>query len=144
MAEDKKRAFTGFIVVGITLLLIVGLFEILENVTSHGPEQIESFYVQNREQDITPEIRDSLITAVMIRYSVDNACFDNHAGIFLFHIPDHPPKDGWLERGWYMVSSYKFIQLQNKSYVIDLFNNPVSVMPDLTGIYCKQQEIKNN
>ena len=116
----------------------------MDDAFKHGPEQIESFYVQNHEQDIIEENRDRLINAVLIRYETDSVCFDNHAGIFLFHIPEHEHKDGWLEHGWYMVSSYKFIQLQNKSYVIDQFNNPISVAPDLTGIYCRQQEIKNN
>lgn len=143
MAQDKTRDFSGIIIVLVIVLFVVGLWKLLDHLTAHGPEQIESFYVQKHSQDITVETRDGLINSVLTRYSMDTVCFDNYSGIFIFHIPEHTDTDGWLKQGWYMVSSYKFIQLQNKSYVIDQFSNPVSVAPDLTGIFCRNQEIKN-
>ena len=147
MAQDKKRDFTGFIVVGAVILVLTVIFTAGSYALRHGPEKIDSFYVQQHEQTVTEKIRDSLIDAIFAKYQIDNVCFDNFANVFLFHIPEYKvpgESNKWLDSGWYMESSYTFIQLQNKSYVIESFLYPVRVTPDLTGIYCRQQEIKNN
>jgi hypothetical protein len=142
MALDKKRDFSGIILIVAVILIIVGLWKIMEHVTKVGPERINSMWVKDHNQVINDKTRDQIINTLLQTYSMDKICFDNNSGSFLDRIIEHKHEDGKYDGGWYLLDTYEFIQLQNGTYVIKNIGPLTSINPDLTGIYCKSQEVK--
>lgn len=141
MAQDKKRDFTGLWFILGAGILLVSIFTIVSHAFNHGPEDINSTWVKRHDQTVSAEVKDRLINSIFAASGFDVVCFDDTAGSFLVREPKHEHADGVYDSGWYLVGIYEFIQLQNKSYVIETFSNLTTVSPDVTGILCKNKNV---
>lgn len=142
MAEDRKRDFSVLVIIfiGVLLCAAVLVFWLAVHTAMHGPDRVDAAWVQLHDQDITAETRDAIVRAVLVSYGFETVCFDNTAGAFLVKVPKHEHEVNTYDEGWYLVDFYTFIQLENKSYIIKGFGTLVSIVPNLTGIYCRDKK----
>lgn len=114
---------------GIGLGLVAAV--ILITVFAVAPAKIEP---------VEPEFTlDKYFDALLRSWAVVEVCYDAKSRQYLFNVPPHPHRDDTLDEGWYMTTSYKFVELSNNSLVLEHASRSDKIYPDTTGLLCKQQ-----
>ena len=86
------------------------------------------------------KIVDGCLDAMLRAWRITDACHDEKNNVFFYNIAAHPHEDdGSMDAGWYMMTNFKFVELQNGSYIIEQHDDGISVVPDTTGLRCKSQ-----
>lgn len=129
----------------VTLVLIVVVFitvSLTIFVPATRPAKVEAPIEQTApvNEELSNKVVDGMLDALMRVWPITDACYDTKAKVFLTNTATHTPVEGRLAEGWHMEDSYEFVELQNGTYVLKSVGEPISVVPDVTGLRCKQQD----
>ena len=82
---------------------------------------------------------DGCLDALLRAWSITDACYDKKNNTYFFNVAPHPHIDGYTDAGWYMLTNFTFIELDNGTWMLRESSQTGEVAPDVTNLRCKSQ-----
>ena len=82
---------------------------------------------------------DKLFDATLRTFSADKICYDSTTQYYLLHAAPHKKDEIHWDEGWYIMSNYTFLEIENNTYVLGTHDLSNQIYPDITDLKCKEQ-----
>lgn len=103
--------------------------------TSDPPQTVVKVAAQENQFSVVDGCLDALLRA----WSITDACYDKKNNTYFFNVAPHPHVDGYTDAGWYMLTNFTFIELDNGTWMLRESSQTGEVAPDVTNLRCKSQ-----